>query len=68
VDVVLILIPLSAAVILAAVGIFLWAVDHGQFEDLERQGRESLFEIESDTEASAAAPRERGDGKKTWSS
>lgn len=38
------LIPLSAVVILAAVGAFLWAVDHGQFEDLERQGRKSLHD------------------------
>ena len=43
-EIVLILIPLSAVVILAAVGIFLWAVDNGQFEDLDRQGQKVLFE------------------------
>jgi cbb3-type cytochrome oxidase maturation protein len=48
VEVVLILIPLSAVVVLAAVGIFLWAVDHGQFEDVERRGRESLFDDADD--------------------
>jgi cbb3-type cytochrome oxidase maturation protein len=44
VEIVLMLIPLSAIVILVAVGIFLWAVDSGQFDDLERQGEKVLFE------------------------
>jgi cbb3-type cytochrome oxidase maturation protein len=63
VEVVLILIPVSAVVVLAAVGVFLWAVDHGQFEDLERQGREALFE-----ESTGGAAPPRADGSNTWSS
>jgi len=40
----LLLIPLSALVIIAAAAVFWWAVDAGQFEDLERQGRRTLFD------------------------
>jgi len=38
------LIPLSALIVLGAVVMFFRAVDSGQFEDLERQGRATLFE------------------------
>jgi cbb3-type cytochrome oxidase maturation protein len=40
----LLLIPLSALVIIGAAAVFWWAVDAGQFEDVERQGRHSLFD------------------------
>ena len=39
----LLLIPLSALVIVGAAVVFWWAVDDGQFDDLEHQGRRSLF-------------------------
>ena len=40
----LLLIPLSALVIIAAAAVFWWAVDARQFEDVERQGRRTLFD------------------------
>jgi cbb3-type cytochrome oxidase maturation protein len=41
------LIPLSAALVLAILGVFGWALYRGQFEDLEREGERIL---ESDTD------------------
>ena len=43
-EILLLLIPLSALVVIGAAVVFFRAVDNGQFEDLERQGRASLFE------------------------
>ncbi len=43
-EVLLLLIPLSALIVFGAVAMFFRAVDSGQFEDLERQGRTTLFE------------------------
>ena len=43
-EILLLLIPLSALVVAGAVVMFFRAVDSGQFEDLERQGRTTLFE------------------------
>ena len=34
----LLMIPLSLLFISGAVGLFFWAVDHGQFDDLETPG------------------------------
>jgi cbb3-type cytochrome oxidase maturation protein len=44
VDILLLLIPLSALIVLGAIVVYLRAVDTGQFDDLERQGRITLFE------------------------
>ncbi|WP_064604256.1 cbb3-type cytochrome oxidase assembly protein CcoS [Photobacterium sp. J15] len=38
------LIPIAIVFVCIAVGIFLWAVRNEQFEDLERQGYEILFD------------------------
>ena len=43
-EILLLLIPLSALVVIGAGVLFFRAVDSGQFEDLERQGRTTLFE------------------------
>ncbi|MBC7991625.1 MAG: cbb3-type cytochrome oxidase assembly protein CcoS [Rhizobacter sp.] len=32
------LLPVSVALVLALVGVFAWAVNSGQFDDLEREG------------------------------
>ncbi len=46
----LLLIPLSVLIVIGAVVVFFRAVDSGQFDDLERQGRATLFEeASSDT-------------------
>jgi cbb3-type cytochrome oxidase maturation protein len=42
-EVLFILIPVSLLLIGLAIAAFLWAVDSGQFEDLDRQGYEILF-------------------------
>lgn len=41
-----ILIPLALVLLAVAVAAFVWAVDHDQFEDLDREGRRILFEDE----------------------
>jgi cbb3-type cytochrome oxidase maturation protein len=37
-DILYLLIPLSAVLVLAIIGIFAWALHKGQFDDLEREG------------------------------
>ena len=36
------LVPLSALLVLALLGLFGWALDAGQFDDLEREGQRIL--------------------------
>jgi len=38
------LIPIALLLLGVAVGAFLWAVDHGQFEDLEGEGERILLD------------------------
>lgn len=39
-----VLIPIAILFVIIAVGVFLWAVRSDQFEDLERQGMNILFD------------------------
>ena len=41
-DILYLLIPLSAVLVLLVLGVFGWAVHRGQFEDLEREGERIL--------------------------
>ncbi len=41
-DILYLLIPLSAVLVLLIVGIFGWALHRGQFDDLEREGERIL--------------------------
>lgn len=41
-DILFLLIPLSAVLILAIIGVFGWALNRGQFDDLEREGERIL--------------------------
>lgn len=41
-----ILIPIAIVLVCIAGGIFIWAVKHDQFEDLDRQGLDILMEDE----------------------
>jgi cbb3-type cytochrome oxidase maturation protein len=41
-DILYLLIPLSAALVLLILGVFAWALHRGQFEDLEREGERIL--------------------------
>ena len=43
-DILYLLIPLSAVLVLAILGIFAWALHAGQFDDLEQQGEQILTE------------------------
>ncbi len=42
-DIRFVLIPLSGVLVFAVIGIFAWALNSGQFDDLEREG-ERIFE------------------------
>ena len=42
-DILFLLIPMSAVLALVIVGVFAWALDRGQFDDLEREG-ERIFD------------------------
>ena len=55
----LLLIPLSALVIVGAVVVFFRAVDGGQFEDVERQGRAVLFDDAADATRDPKQPRSK---------
>ena len=41
-DILFLLIPLSVFVVLAIIAVFHWALQQGQFDDLEQQGRAIL--------------------------
>ncbi|VWX55783.1 Cytochrome oxidase maturation protein, cbb3-type [Burkholderiales bacterium 8X] len=41
-DILFLLVPLSVALALVIVGALWWAVDRGQFDDLESEGRRIL--------------------------
>jgi cbb3-type cytochrome oxidase maturation protein len=43
-DILFLLIPMSAVLALAVVGVFAWALDRGQFDELEREGERILDE------------------------
>ncbi|KGK11237.1 cbb3-type cytochrome oxidase assembly protein CcoS [Vibrio navarrensis] len=45
-----ILIPIAIVLVCFAVAIFLWAVKSEQFEDLERQGTNILFDDEQESQ------------------
>lgn len=44
-DILFMLIPLSVLLVFAVIGIFAWALNAGQFDDLEREG-ERIFDGE----------------------
>jgi cbb3-type cytochrome oxidase maturation protein len=41
-EILYLLIPLSAALVLLILGVFAWALHRGQFDDLEREGERIL--------------------------
>ncbi|MCG7490168.1 cbb3-type cytochrome oxidase assembly protein CcoS [Vibrio sp. Of14-4] len=45
-----ILIPIAIVLVCVAIAIFIWAVKSEQFEDLERQGHNILFEDDNEDE------------------
>jgi cbb3-type cytochrome oxidase maturation protein len=56
-DILYLLIPLSVIAMLGAMAVFAWALDRGQFEDLEREGQRIL---EADNDSPSVDPDQRG--------
>ena len=53
-DILYLLIPLSAVLVLAIIGVFGWALNRGQFEDLEREGERILTDEAGPVDAGQA--------------
>ncbi len=49
-EIIFILIPIAIIFVAIAVGVFFWAVKSDQFEDLEREGSNILFDDEPNTQ------------------
>jgi cbb3-type cytochrome oxidase maturation protein len=47
-DILYLLIPLSAVLVLAILGVFAWALHGGQFDDLEQHG-EQILDVDSES-------------------
>lgn len=62
-DIIYVLVPIAMLFVLVAVLVFLWAVKSEQFEDLNRQGMQILFE--EDEQPSAARPAANKPASKT---
>ena len=43
-EILYLLIPLSAVIVLLIIGVFGWALNRGQFDDLEREGERILMQ------------------------
>ena len=60
-EILYLLIPLSAVLVLAILGIFGWAVHRGQFEDIDHEGERILQEepgaVDAGQEAHVKTPR-----------
>ena len=63
-DILYLLIPLSALMVLAILGVFAWALHGGQFDDLEREGEriftDELRNLDLDQVKSGAGTEESG--------
>ena len=51
------LIPMSVLLVFALMALFRWALDAGQFDDLEREGERILVEDLAALDGDQAAPR-----------
>jgi cbb3-type cytochrome oxidase maturation protein len=47
-EIILVLIPVTLVIVGLALAAFFWAVDDGQYEDVERRGSESLFAADAE--------------------
>lgn len=64
-DVLYLLIPLSVLLVLVLVGVFGWAINNGQLDDLEREGARILEEV---PQVDAGQVPAADEGKKSHSS
>ncbi len=58
-DILFLLVPLSVVLVLLIIGVFAWAVQAGQFDDLEREGTRVLepeTALDSPPKSAGAAP------------
>lgn len=53
-EILYLLIPLSAVVVLIIIGVFGWAINKGQFDDLEREGERILQQDRNPVDADQA--------------
>jgi cbb3-type cytochrome oxidase maturation protein len=64
VDILYLLIPLSAVLVLVIVGVFGWALHRGQFDDVEREGSRildgELPAVDGDQAGATATPEQSG--------
>ena len=58
-----VLIPLGLLLLALAIAAFVWAVRHGQFEDLEGEGARILFEEDGPVGAPAPDAARKGGGE-----
>jgi cbb3-type cytochrome oxidase maturation protein len=59
VDILYLLIPFSALLVLAILALFAWALRGGQFDDLDREGERILDgELDADQATQPAAPEQ----------
>ncbi len=56
-DILYLLIPLSAVLVLLILGVFGWALHRGQFDDVEREGSRILQEDVSPVDADQSPPQ-----------
>lgn len=61
-NIILVMIPLSLLILVGAVAVFFWAVNHDQFEDLDSQG---LLPMADDPEEVEATSNERSKSAET---
>ncbi|GAA5445386.1 hypothetical protein Misp06_03588 [Microbulbifer sp. NBRC 101763] len=53
------LIPIAVALVAFAVKLFFWAVNNGQYDDLETEGRRILFEDDVQNQPAADSDKEK---------
>ena len=63
-DILYLLIPMSAVLVLLILGVFGWALNRGQFDDVEREGERILQDdsprFDHDQVANPALPKQSG--------
>ncbi len=63
-EILYLLIPLSAVLVLLILGVFGWAVHRGQFDDIEREGERILQSdhtaVDTDQSDCTASPKQSG--------
>ncbi|SDJ81464.1 cbb3-type cytochrome oxidase assembly protein CcoS [Microbulbifer yueqingensis] len=57
------LIPIAIIFVATAVKLYFWAVNSGQYDDLETEGRRILFDEDDPLDPLRAPPRDQPDGE-----